>query len=115
MAEKPEPQVYTLVVDLGRAPGDGLPEDCDGAALLCYAAARSEKEAVDETVRVLRLADMAPIEVQSHGTLAEREAAGHDIAEEDRALMRRAVEENSVVVAQMVPFHDEDEPGPSPA
>lgn len=102
--------MFTLTVDLARAPGDGLPEDCDGAAMLCYCAAASEKSAVDETVRVLREAGMAPIEVESHGTLAEREAAGHDIPEEDRALMRRALEENAVIVAQALPFSDEAEP-----
>jgi len=104
-----EPPVYTLMVDLGRTPDDGLPQDCDGAAMLCYCAAATEKAAVDETVRVLREAGMAPIEVESHGTLAEREAAGQAIPEEDRALMRRAVDENAVIVAQVLPFSDDDE------
>jgi len=104
-----EPPVYTLMVDLGRTPDDGLPEDCDGAAMLCYCAAATEKAAVDETVRVLREAGMSPVEVESHGTLAERAAAGHPIPEEDRALMRRAVEENAVIVAQVLPFTDDEE------
>jgi len=100
-------EVFTLMVDLGRAEGDGLPEDCDGAAMLCYCAAATEKSAVDETVRVLREAGMAPLEVESHGTLSEREAAGQVIGAEDRDLMDRARAENAVIVAQALPFRDE--------
>ncbi len=108
MADAPR-EVYTLMVELGRRAGDGLPEDCDGAALLCYAAARSEKEAVDETVAVLRQADLAPLTVEVHGSRAEREAEGQAISPEDHALMDRAIAENAVIVAQMLPFHDEDD------
>jgi hypothetical protein len=39
-------------------------------------------------------------------TLEERLAEGHDISEEERALMQRALDENSVIVAQMTPFFD---------
>ena len=39
--------------------------------------------------------------------LEERLAEGHDIADEERALMARALEENSVIVAQMTPFYDD--------
>lgn len=114
MTDDAAPQVWTLMVDLGRAAGDGLPEDCDGAALLCYCAAATERAAVDETVKVLREAGMSPLEVEVHGSLAEREAAGHEIPEEDRALMRRALDENAVIVAQALPFTDDepDQPGP---
>ena len=108
MADGPR-EVYTLMVELGRRTGDGLPEDGDGAALLCYAAARSEKEAVDETVAVLRQADLAPLTVEVHGSRAEREAEGQVISPEDHALMDRALAENAVIVAQMLPFHDEDD------
>ncbi len=108
MAETPR-EVYTLMVELGRREGDGLPEDCDGAALLCYAAARSEKEAVDETVAVLRQAELAPLTIEVHGSRAEREAEGQEISPEDQTLMDRALAENAVIVAQMLPFHDEDD------
>ena len=37
-------------------------------------------------------------------TLAEREEAGHEIDEEERELMQRALDENAVIVAQMTPF-----------
>jgi len=109
VTERAPPPVFTLMVTLGRSPGDGLPEECDGAAMLCYCAAASEKAAVDETVRVLREAGMVPLEVESHGTLAEREAEGPAIPAADRALMQRAIDENAVIVAQALPFRDEDE------
>ncbi len=101
-----ESQVYTLLVQVGRAAGDGLPEGATGAALLCYAAGRTEKNAVDETVTVLRQADLAPLEVEALGTFAEREAAGEMIGDEDRALMQRALAENAVIVAQVEVFSD---------
>ena len=44
----------------------------------------------------------------SHGTLAEREAQGHEIDAEERALMQRALDVNAVIVAQMTPFFDDE-------
>jgi hypothetical protein len=99
-------EVFTLLVETGRSPGDGLPEGATGAALMCYAAARDEAEAVRETVEVLRTAELSPIEVSSYGTLAEREAEGQEIGDEDRGLMARALAENAVIVAQVTPFYD---------
>lgn len=99
-------QVYTLLVQLGRKAGDGLPENAAGAALVCYASGIDEAEAVRETVAVLKQADLAPLDVTGYGTLAEREAEGHEIAGEERALMARALEENAVIVAQMDPIYD---------
>ena len=101
-----EAEVYTLLVQVGRAAGDGLPEGATGAALLCYAAGRTEKNAVDETVAVLRQADLAPLEVEAIGSMAEREAAGEVIGDEDRALMQRALSENAVIVAQVELLQD---------
>ncbi|PQO24677.1 hypothetical protein C2I36_00885 [Rhodobacteraceae bacterium WD3A24] len=108
MAGKRPQQVFTLVVQLGRSAGDGLPEGATGAALMCYASGVDEAEAVRETVAVLREADLAPLDVTGHGTLEEREAEGHEIDAEERALMQRALDENAVIVAQMTPFHDDD-------
>jgi hypothetical protein len=65
---KPE-TVYILLVETGRIEGDGLPDGATGAALICYASGRSEKHAVDETVKVLREAGMAPLDVSSYGTV----------------------------------------------
>jgi hypothetical protein len=104
--EKPAPAVYTLLVEVGRKPEDGLPDGATGAGLLCYAMARTEDEAVRETVEVLKTAGLNPLEVQSYGAAAEREAAGEDIAPEERALMDRAAAENAVVVAQVTHFFD---------
>lgn len=97
-------QVYTLLVEVGRKKGDGLPDGATGAALVCYASGKDQAEAVRETVALLKQADLAPLEVQGYGTLDERIAEGHEIPDEERALMQRALDENSVVVAQMEPF-----------
>lgn len=102
-----EAETYTLLVTLGRRAGDGLPEGATGGALMCYAAGRDEAEAVRETVAVLKAADMAPLDVSSYGTLAERLAEGHDVDPEERALMERAAAEDAVIVAQATPFYDE--------
>ena len=102
-------QVYSLLVEVGRKAGDGLPADATGAALMCYASGVDEAEAVRETVAILKQADMNPLDVSGYGTLDERLADGHDIDAEEQALMARALEENSVIVAQMTPFYDKDE------
>ena len=99
-------EVYTLVVQVGRRAGDGLPEGATGAALLCYAAGVDEAEAVRETVAVLKAAEMAPLDVTGYGTLGEREAAGVEAAAEERALIERAGTENAVVVAEVTAFFD---------
>ena len=93
-------EVFTLMVQVGRKAGDGLPEGSDGAALLCYASGRDEPEAVRETVAVLKQAGLAVLEVESYGPEAER----GEIDPEERALMQRARDENAVIVAQMMPF-----------
>jgi hypothetical protein len=104
--EKRPQQVYTLLVEVGRKTGDGLPEGATGAALMVYAAGVDEAEAVRETVAILNPADLAPLDVSGYGTLDERLAEGHDIDAEERGLMDRALAENAVIVAQMTPFWD---------
>lgn len=98
--------VHTLLVEVGRKAGDGLPDGCTGAGLLVYAAGADEAEAVRETVALLQAADLNPLQVTAHGTLAERLAAGEAVAEAERALMAKALAENAVVVAQVTPFDD---------
>ena len=71
---------------------------------MIYASGVDEPEAVRETVAILKQADLAPLDVTGYGTLDERLAEGHDINQEERELMQRALDENSVVVAQMTPF-----------
>ena len=108
-AKKPSrQQVFTLLVQIGRKSGDGLPEGATGAALMCFASGVDEAEAVRETVALLKQADTAPLDVTGYGTLAERQAEGHDIDDDERALMQRALEENAVIVAQVTPFFGED-------
>lgn len=104
--EKRPQRVFTLLVEVGRKAEDGLPEGATGAALMCYAAGVDEAEAVREAVAVLKEAGLAPLDVSGYGTLEERLEEGHDIAEEERALMDRALAENAVIVAQMTPFFD---------
>ncbi|MDP3959176.1 MAG: hypothetical protein Q8Q26_03725 [Pseudorhodobacter sp.] len=121
MTETPEPkakpakekrpqQVYTLAIEVGRKAGDGLPKGATGAGLLVYATGVDEAEAVREAVAVLKQADLAPLDVTGYGSLAEREAEGHEIVADERALMARALAENAVIVAQMEPFFGEDRP-----
>ena len=105
-AKRPQ-QVYTLVVEVGRKAGDGLPKGATGAALMCYASGVDEAEAVRETVAILKEADLSPLDVTGYGTLDERLAQGDEIDGEERALMERARDENSVIVAQMTPFFPE--------
>jgi len=108
MTDKPKKtqQVYTLLVQVGRKQDDGLPKGSTGAALMCYASGVDEAEAVRETVAILKQADLAPLDVTGYGTEAERRAQGHDIDPQEVALMARALEENSVIVAQMTPLFD---------
>ncbi len=114
MTEKtPKPKrpqrVYTLLVQVGRKAGDGLPKGATGGALLCFASGVDEAEAVRETVAILKQADLNVLEVDGHGTAEDRLAAGEQIGDEERALMDRALAENAVIVAQMTPFFDDDE------
>lgn len=104
---KPSRQkVYTLAVEVGRKAGDGLPPKATGAALMCFASGVDEAEAVRETVAILKQADLAPLDVTGYGTLEDRLDQGHEVDAEERALMQRALDENSVIVAQMTPFFD---------
>lgn len=105
--KKPQ-QVYTLLVEVGRKTGDGLPKGATGAGLLCFASGIDEAEAVRETVAILKQADMAPLDVTGYGTAEERVAQGHEMDEDEQALMARALEENSVIVAQVTPFFGKD-------
>lgn len=108
MTKKPsKQQVYTLVVEVGRKTGDGLPDDSTGAGLMCYASGVDEAEAVRETVAILKQAEMSPLDVTGYGTLDERIEQGHEIDDDERALMTRALIENSVIVAQVTPFFNE--------
>ncbi len=99
-------QVYTLVVEIGRKAGDGLPDKATGAGLMVFSSGVDEAEAVRETVAILKQADTAPLNVTGYGTLEERLAQGHDIGEDERALMQRALDENSVIIAQITPYFD---------
>ena len=78
---------------------------------MCYASGIDEAEAVRETVAILKQADLSPLDVSGYGTLDERLAEGHEISDDEKELMRRALDENSVIVAQMTPFFDEPRSG----
>lgn len=106
---KKRQEVYTLLAHVGRAEGDDLPEDATGGAMLCYASGVDEEEAARETAAILKQAGLNVLEIEGHGSLPEREAEGHEIGEEDRALMARALAENAVIVAEMTPLYGEDE------
>ena len=99
-------QVFTLLVEVGRKTGDGLPAKATGAALVVYASGVDEAEAVRETVAILKQADLSPLDVSGYGTLDERQESGDEIDPEELALMERALQENAVIVAQITPFYD---------
>ena len=101
-------KVFTLVVELGRRTGDGLPKGATGAGLVCFAAGTDEAEAVRETVAILKQAEMAPLDVTGYGTLEDRLAEGHEIDQDERDLMERALQENSVIIAQMTPYFGDE-------
>ncbi|MGB0496810.1 MAG: hypothetical protein ACPGID_00600 [Rubricella sp.] len=98
--------VYTLVVELGRVKGDGLPEKATGGGMVLYAPGRDEEEAVRDAVRLLKEAGLNPLEVTANGSIEEQEAEGAVIAPEERALMEQALAENGVVVASKEAFYD---------
>ena len=100
-------KTYTLLIELGRAPKDGLPKEATGGALMCFTAALNEAEAVRETIALLKTADMNPLNVTSYGTKEERLAEGHALSEEELKLMDRALNENSVIIYQTTPFFEE--------
>ena len=105
--KKKRPQyVFTLLVEVGRKDGDGLPSEAIGGSLMIYASGVDEAEAVRETVAILKQADLAPLDVTGYGTLDERLSEGHDISQDERDLMQRSLNENSVIVAQMTPFFE---------
>lgn len=108
MPKKPrtKQKVYTLLVQAGRTADDGFPEGSSGAAMMIYASGIDEAEAVRETVAVLKQADVAPLDVTGYGTLDERLAEGHDISDDERTLMQRALDENAVIIAQMTPLFE---------
>jgi hypothetical protein len=106
-AKQKRPQeVYTLVIEVGRKAGDGLPKGATGAALMVYASGVDEDEAVREAVAVLKQADMAPLDVTGYGTADERRAQGHEIEADEQELMARALAENAVIVAQVSPYFE---------
>jgi hypothetical protein len=112
MTEKPKKQrkpqqVFTLLVQAGRSANDGFPKGSTGAAMMIYASGVDEAEAVRETVAILKQADVAPLDVTGYGTLDERLEQGHDISDEERDLMVRALAENSVIIAQMTPLYED--------
>tara|TARA_B100001175_G_C19332748_1_gene553352 strand:+ start:255 stop:599 length:345 start_codon:yes stop_codon:yes gene_type:complete len=113
MAEKQKElqKVYTLLVQVGRIENDGLPKGSTGAALMCYSSGADEAEAVRETVAIIKQAKLSPLDVTGYGTISEREAEGEAIEDEEKDLMQRALDENSVVVAQFMPLYDKGEIG----
>ncbi len=74
---------------------------------MCYSCGSDEGVAVRETVAVMKTTGLAPLEISSYGSLRERLEEGHEISREERELMLRAVDENSVIVAQLTPFFDD--------
>ena len=100
--------IYTLEVNLGRSKEDGLPKKATGATLICYSTGVDEQEAVREAVATLRHSNMAPLNVVGYGSIQERLRNGHEIDPVEKQLMERAVHENSVIVADVMPIFGND-------
>ena len=100
--------IYTLEVNLGRSKEDGLPKKATGATLICYSTGVDENEAVREAVATLRHSNMAPLNVIGYGSIQERIRNGHEIDPEEKQLMERALHENSVIVADVMPIFGND-------
>ena len=100
--------IYTLEVNLGRSKEDGLPKKATGASLICYSTGVDEEEAVREAVATLRHSNLAPLNVVGYGSIQERLSNGHEIDPEEKQLMERAVHENSVIVADVMPIFGND-------
>ncbi|MDA1237478.1 MAG: hypothetical protein O3A15_00860 [Proteobacteria bacterium] len=103
---KKKQEVYTLLVEVGRIKGDGLPNKSTGAALMCYSSGCDEDEAVREATALLKKAGLAPLSISGYGTAGERALEGHDISEDEQNLMKQALDENSVIVSQTTAFYD---------
>ena len=96
-------EVYTLVIECGRRPGDDLPGWATGARLLCYVAGEDQAEAVQAAVAVLRDAGMAPLDVTGYGTFEDRLTEG-EVGEEERLLIDRAGRERAVIIGELTPI-----------
>jgi hypothetical protein len=100
--------VYTLEINLGRSRDDGLPKKATGATLICYSTGITEDEAVREAVATLRCLNMAPLNVVGYGSIQDRLEGGHEIDDEENNLMTLAIDENSVIVAHVMPLYGND-------
>ena len=99
-------QVFTLMVQVGRAKDNGLPPTSSDAKNLCYTPAQNQDEAVRETVRLLKQADTSPLDVTGYGTIKERESEGQMLSDGEKGLTSQAEEKNSVIIAQITPFFE---------
>ena len=96
--------IFTLEVSLGRSKNDGLPSNSIGATLICYSTGIDEEEAVREAVATLKRSNMSPLNVVGYGSIEERLKNGHEIDLEENKIMLRALNENSVIVADVMPL-----------
>ena len=77
--------VYTLLVEVGRKEGDGLPDEATGGALMIYASGVDEPEAVRETVAILKQADLAPLDVTGYCSIEPPPKHVHATLQDARA------------------------------
>ena len=96
--------IFTWEVRLGRSKNDGLPRNSIGATLICYSTGIDEEEAVREAVATLKRSNMSPLNVVGYGSIEERLKNGHEIDLEENKIMLRALNENSVIVADVMPL-----------
>ncbi len=104
-------EVFTLLLEVTKAPGDDLPEEASGAAFVIFVPAGDVDEAVREAVKIFREAGLSPIEVTNLGTKAEREAEGYEFSEGEIELLEEALSSNAVVILDKQIYYGEDDEG----
>jgi hypothetical protein len=102
-------EVFSLVMECRRLPSHGLPPGATGARLLCYSPGLTLDDAVEAASEVARRAGLEPLQVEVHGSLAERRATG-EVCGDALTLMEQAAQRNAVVIADLTPRF-----GPGPA
>ena len=86
--------IFTLVAEVGRSKGDGSTQKMHLEPPLCVMRVASMKlKAVRETIAVLKISGMAPLNVSGYGSIKERIDEGHDIDDHEYDLMEKAMKE----------------------
>ena len=73
---------------------------------MCYASGIDEAEAVRETIAVLKISGMSPLNVSGYGSIKERIDEGDDLDDHDYEFMEKALKESAEVISEISPVLD---------